>query len=143
MNVAADAPFLDCAYKLTEYAGKGRRKRSEGKATWPGRKQVFRRFDCDGRMTDDIVTLEGEPERGLALLTPVLRVGREVAPQPLLVRTRELARSQLDALATTLRGLEPAAPYPVTIAPALQALVREVDSTMVARRHRLGLALRT
>jgi nicotinate phosphoribosyltransferase len=127
MNVAADAPFLDCAYKLTEYAGRGRRKRSEGKATWPGRKQVVRRFDCDGRMTDDIVTLEGEPERGLALLTPVLRAGREVAPQPSLVLIREHARSQLDALPTALRSLEPAPPYPVTIAPALQALAREVD----------------
>lgn len=33
---AADAPYLDCAYKLVEYAGKPSRKRSEGKATWPG-----------------------------------------------------------------------------------------------------------
>ena len=35
-----DAPSLDCAYKLQEYAGLPRRKRSDGKATWPGRKQV-------------------------------------------------------------------------------------------------------
>src|SRR5690606_10075766 len=34
-----DAPALDCAYKLQEYAGVARRKQSEGKATWPGRKQ--------------------------------------------------------------------------------------------------------
>lgn len=27
-----------------------RRKRSEGKATWPGRKQVFRRYDAHGRI---------------------------------------------------------------------------------------------
>ncbi len=37
MNTSADAPFLDCAYKLEEYDGRPRRKRSEGKATWPGR----------------------------------------------------------------------------------------------------------
>jgi nicotinate phosphoribosyltransferase len=30
-----DAPYLDCVYKLQEYAGRARRKRSEGKATWP------------------------------------------------------------------------------------------------------------
>jgi nicotinate phosphoribosyltransferase len=46
---SADAPYLDCAYKLEEYAGKPRRKRSEGKATWPGRKQVYRQFDDDIR----------------------------------------------------------------------------------------------
>ena len=44
MNTSADAPYLDCAYKLQEYEGRPRRKRSEGKATWPGRKQVFRRY---------------------------------------------------------------------------------------------------
>jgi len=40
LTTSSDAPALDCAYKLQEYDGKPRRKRSEGKATWPGRKQV-------------------------------------------------------------------------------------------------------
>jgi nicotinate phosphoribosyltransferase len=34
LDVAADAPALDMAYKLQEYAGKARRKCSPGKATW-------------------------------------------------------------------------------------------------------------
>ena len=52
VNLAAsvDAPSLDCAYKLQEYAGTPRRKWSEGKATWPGRKQVWRTYDTNGRM---------------------------------------------------------------------------------------------
>ena len=45
MDASYDVPTLDCAYKLQEYAGRPRRKRSEGKATWPGRKQVFRSYD--------------------------------------------------------------------------------------------------
>ena len=45
LDTSSDAPYLDCAYKLVEYAGIPRRKRSEGKATFPGRKQVYRRFD--------------------------------------------------------------------------------------------------
>jgi hypothetical protein len=40
-------------YKLQEYAGLAPRKRSTGKATWPGRKQVYRRLDTDGRMAGD------------------------------------------------------------------------------------------
>jgi nicotinate phosphoribosyltransferase len=131
MNVAADAPFLDCAYKLVEYGGRGRRKRSEGKATWPGRKQVFRRFDAEGQIEGDTVTLEGEREPGTALLTPVLRAGRSVAPQPSLDAIRALAHSQLEALPAPLKCLEPAAPYPVTIAPALHALAQEVDRRSV------------
>ena len=35
MDTSYDVPTLDCAYKLQEYAGRARRKRSEGKATWP------------------------------------------------------------------------------------------------------------
>ncbi len=42
LDTSSDMPYLDCAYKLQEYAGRARRKRSEGKATWPGRKQVYR-----------------------------------------------------------------------------------------------------
>ncbi len=44
LTTSSDAPALDCAYKLQEYAGLPRRKRSAGKATWPGRKQVWRRY---------------------------------------------------------------------------------------------------
>ena len=36
IDTSSDAPYLDCAYKLQEYAGRARRKRSEGKTTWPG-----------------------------------------------------------------------------------------------------------
>src|SRR5206468_13061473 len=50
IDTSADAPYLDSAYKLEEYAGRPRRKRSEGKATWPGRKQVYRRHGSDGRL---------------------------------------------------------------------------------------------
>jgi nicotinate phosphoribosyltransferase len=50
LTTSSDMPALDCAYKLQEYAGIARRKRSAGKATWPGRKQVWRSFGNDGRM---------------------------------------------------------------------------------------------
>ena len=42
LTTSSDVPALDCAYKLQEYAGLPRRKQSTGKATWPGRKQVWR-----------------------------------------------------------------------------------------------------
>jgi nicotinate phosphoribosyltransferase len=44
LTTSSDVPALDCAYKLQEYSGLPRRKRSAGKATWPGRKQVWRRY---------------------------------------------------------------------------------------------------
>ncbi|MGB5079866.1 MAG: nicotinate phosphoribosyltransferase, partial [Burkholderiales bacterium] len=57
---SSDAPFLDAVYKLQEYAGVPRRKRSTGKATWPGRKQVYRHFDARGRFDHDVVSVEGD-----------------------------------------------------------------------------------
>ncbi|HEU0198944.1 MAG TPA: nicotinate phosphoribosyltransferase [Burkholderiaceae bacterium] len=119
MNVAADAPYLDCAYKLAEYAGIGRRKRSEGKATWPGRKQVFRRFDAGGHTAGDVLTLETDDCSGTPLLAPVMRAGRLVAPLPSLAQIRARVQAGVAALPEVLRGLGKAPTYPVTIAPAL------------------------
>lgn len=58
LTTSSDVPALDCAYKLQEYAGQPRRKRSAGKATWPGRKQVWRRYGSDGRFACDTLSVE-------------------------------------------------------------------------------------
>ncbi|MEJ2034089.1 MAG: nicotinate phosphoribosyltransferase, partial [Deltaproteobacteria bacterium] len=58
MDTSADAPYTDSAYKLQEYAGRARRKLSEGKATWPGRKQVYRTYDDQGLAAYDVLTIE-------------------------------------------------------------------------------------
>ena len=42
IGAANDAPALELAYKLTEYAGEPKMKNSSGKTSWPGAKQVFR-----------------------------------------------------------------------------------------------------
>ncbi len=60
LTTSSDVPALDCAYKLQEYAGVPRRKHSPGKATWPGRKQVWRHYGADGRMAGDTISLESE-----------------------------------------------------------------------------------
>src|SRR5450830_464719 len=79
LTTSSDAPVLDCVYKLQEYAGIARRKRSAGKATWPGRKQVWRNFAADGRMTGDVLTVQDDQQAGEPLLMPVMRHGRRLA----------------------------------------------------------------
>ena len=59
MAASSDAPNLDIAYKLTEYAGKGRMKLSAGKRSLPGRKQVFREFR-DGVAVRDVIAREAK-----------------------------------------------------------------------------------
>jgi nicotinate phosphoribosyltransferase len=126
MNTSADAPFLDCAYKLTEYGGRPRRKRSPGKATWPGRKQVFRQWR-DGGFTD-VLALATERVDGAPLLAPAMRDGRLLAPLPALAGSREHARAQLAALPASLRLLEGAAGPEVVVSAALRSLAAELDA---------------
>lgn len=127
LDTSADAPYLDCAYKLQEYAGIARRKRSEGKATWPGRKQVYRSYDDDGCMGGDTVTLENAPCTGQPLLQRVMQGGRIAMPQPSLTESRQYTKNQLSRLPETLRQLGDTPGYPVTISAELQALAKRVD----------------
>ncbi len=128
MNTSADAPFLDCAYKLEEYDGRARRKRSEGKATWPGRKQVYRRYDAAGHSESDTLTLVDDAASGVPLLLPVMRGGRPTGIAMELAAARERTRVELARLPESLRGLDEAPPYPVTVSPALRALAASVDA---------------
>ena len=131
MDVSADAPFLDCAYKLQEYAGRARRKRSEGKATWPGRKQVYRARDASGIMTGDILTLEGDPQQGTPLIRPVMKNGKRLHAPPALDEIRRHAAEELGRLPPSLRELRDTPPYPVIVAPALHDLAIAVDREVI------------
>jgi len=134
MNTSADRPYLDCAYKLQEYAGAARRKRSEGKATWPGRKQVYRSYDDQGVMHGDVLTLTDAVQAGRPLLQPVMQQGKRLAPSPVPAVVREYARAELATLPEPLRALAQAASaYPVIVAPALRLLADEVDRRVQAR----------
>lgn len=128
MATSADAPFLDCAYKLVAYDGKPRRKRSEGKATWPGCKQVWRTCNDQGRILHDVVGLQEESHAGTPLLECVMRGGQRTRESPSLAASRAHARAELAALPDALRSLEIAAPPPVSISPALQALAARLDA---------------
>jgi len=127
MNTSADAPYLDCAYKLQEYAGLPRRKRSEGKATWPGRKQVLRSVGQDDRLAGDLLTSADAAPAGEGLLREVMRGGSRLAPSPSLQEVRRQALAELARLPDALRGLAAAPAYPVTVAEPLRVLAREVD----------------
>ena len=124
---SSDHPALDAVYKLQEYAGRARRKRSAGKATWPGRKQVFRRYDAGGRFAGDLVSLESDFQPGEALLVPVMERGRPL-PAPRLSHVREQTLAQLARLPDSLRSLGPAAPYSVEISTSVRALAGRVDN---------------
>jgi len=133
LTTSSDVPAIDCVYKLQEYAGQPRRKKSENKATWPGRKQVWRRYGADGRMAGDLLALEGDDRGGEPLLHPVMERGRRLQPAPSLDDIRQRTKRELERLPEPLRRLEPGATYPVEVADELVRLAAEVDRKLQAR----------
>ncbi|MBK5936239.1 nicotinate phosphoribosyltransferase [Halorhodospira halophila] len=127
MDTAADQPHLDMAYKLQEYRGVARRKRSVGKMHWPGRKQVRRRF-VDGVAAGDTLCLAEEELPGAPLLTEVMDGGQRTRSPEGTAAIRERVREGLAALPEACRALE-AEPdlYPVEVSTRLRACAEATD----------------
>ena len=119
LAVIADAPELDMAYKLVEYAVKARLKLSTKKLLYTGRKQVFRQIE-NGRMTSDVIGRFGESLPGERLLKPLMVRGQPTAKIQL-AESRQHLRGELQLLPDHLRGLQPVPPpYPVGFSEQLQ-----------------------
>jgi nicotinate phosphoribosyltransferase len=133
LTTSSDAPSADCVYKMQEYAGLPRRKRSEHKATWPGRKQVWRRYDASGRMAGDLLSLESHDKVGEPLIGEVMKNGKRIAPSPSLDEIGRHAKRELERLPADLSRLKPGASYPVEVAADLVKLAADVDSRLRQR----------
>ena len=84
---SSDAPALGGVYKLVESDGRPVMKMSSGKATLPGRHQVFRNGG------PDVIGMSDEELPGRALLEPVLLAGEPVRPLPTLADSPFIRRA--------------------------------------------------
>jgi nicotinate phosphoribosyltransferase len=121
MGVSEDAPYMDMAYKLVEYAGAGRTKLSPGKPILPGRKQIFRTVE-NGESKGDVIGRHDERLAGRPLLVQVMENGRRTpAGNEPLSAARARAKREIDALPPRVRGLDGAdPPYPVAVSDSLR-----------------------
>lgn len=103
LGAASDAPCLELAYKLTEYAGEPRLKHSPGKHSLPGRKQIYRQANDDGTYQRDTLTLREETAPGEPLLEPIV-VGGQFQDERM-VSIDEARRASLDAVSRLPAGL--------------------------------------
>ncbi|MGW5782325.1 nicotinate phosphoribosyltransferase [Streptomyces sp. NPDC003863] len=124
VGTAADAPYLDAAYKLVEYDGRPVMKLSSAKVTAPGPKQVFR-----GVGFHDVIALANEEPPGgkQSLLRTVMRGGLRTEAPDTLDAARARFEADIEALPEEARRIEdPVPPLPVasTRLSALTAVVR-------------------
>ncbi len=130
MGTSADAPYINGVYKIVEDESGLKVKLSTGKATLPGRKQVYRFYNGQGVMERDLIALEEEPPPKGAepLLVEVIRDGELVYDLPDIKAIRARAAEQMRCLPERLRAIEvgPEASYAVEVSPRLAALRDEI-----------------
>lgn len=137
LATSLDAPTLGGVYKLVEIERNGKPARtakfSKDKATYPGRKQVFRYLapTCNTFRRDLIAVQDEVPEAqpGLTpcpLLIPAMRKGQRAGAECDLHITQSRCREQLLQLPPAYRRLVEADTYPVRYSHGLQDLFRQM-----------------
>jgi nicotinate phosphoribosyltransferase len=143
LGTSYDAPALGGVYKLVEDERGYRVKLSAGKATLPGRKQIWRICDEKGVMCRDVLALAEEraPDSGARpLLKPVMQSGRSLEPPEPLEQIRRRCLEALERLPEPLKGLERPEEfeYPLRLSPKLEKLMarmyREPVQTSTPKR---------
>ncbi|HVA80482.1 MAG TPA: hypothetical protein VNF29_06120, partial [Candidatus Binataceae bacterium] len=145
LAVSDDAPAGDFTYKLVEYQGRPRLKLSAGKASAPGRKQVFRACNPAGQYTGDLVgaidesaataarVLKMPPAQVHPLLEVQMERGVCVMPRPGLAEIRARAAAGLAKLDPRQRMIRRPGEYPVRTSAAINAMT---ISEKVRAEHR-------
>ena len=131
VSTSSDAPALSGVYKLAEIERNGRfipvMKRSVGKHTYPGRKQVWRVVE-KGVAVEDVIGLdEAGPTNAIPLLRQVMAAGVRLAGLPL-KDLRQRRAEQIAMLSSSVRGLRGGSPYRVRISDALLDAAGEPDT---------------
>jgi nicotinate phosphoribosyltransferase len=133
ISTASDAPSLGAVYKLVELERDGSvvpvMKRSSGKGTLPGRKQVWRRFD-GGVATEDVIeqVSSGKDSAAQPLLTRVMSAGKRERPAPTLTDLRARSQAAIAVVPESVRRLHEPERYSVRLGTALQDTAERLSS---------------
>lgn len=133
VGVSADAPSCDMVYKMVGYNSRPVMKLSAGKASLPGAKQVFRRYDSDGLMAGDIIGLDGEQVAdGEPLLATVIIDGQRAGAAESIASIRQRVAEGLAALPDEYKRLRGPERYPVLVSAGLKAMERRLRDAISA-----------
>lgn len=130
VGVAADAPYLDSAYKLAQYDGHPVMKLSSKKITLPGTKQVYRR---PGFSDTIALTSEPPPADGEPLLRTVMSGGRRTEKPASLSAAREHFEHDLARLPAAAKRIHDPTPPHATLSEPLRAASDRLRRDITAR----------
>lgn len=108
------------------------------KATLPGVKTVWRLYDSDGMLKEDVIALEDEeidyPGRLRNIYVPLVQKGRVVCRIPTLKEVKDQVQSILSFLPEKYREFDDAPEYPVALSAGLEKLKRDCILSLEANR---------
>lgn len=122
MGTSEDVPNLGGVYKLVEDSSGPKIKLSTGKATLPGRKQVWRVRESGGTMRDTIALREESPAPDAVLLLGQAMAGGRTIRQDSLPAMRTRCLDRLGSLPSSLRNLHTTLQTPVGLSDRLRDL---------------------
>jgi nicotinate phosphoribosyltransferase len=109
-------------YKLVELDGLPVMKEASGKLTYPGRKQIFRRFEHGQIQGDRLGLITEVSQHEQPLLQPVFKQGERLQPPESLEAIAERTATAVASLPAELRRLDRPSPSPVEISAHLLEL---------------------
>ncbi len=127
LGTSADAPSLGGVYKLVAGPRGPVMKRSTGKASLPGVKQVYRQ-ERNGESVADTIALADEPvPAGRPLLAQVMAGGERLTPPEPLATLRERRAAAVARLPEAAKGLDASqGAYPVRLSGGLTSLIERL-----------------
>jgi nicotinate phosphoribosyltransferase len=136
MGTSYDRPYVDVVYKLAGKVEGGvfvpAMKLSKGKITFPGKKQVFRQKNRQGKYSKDIIGLEEEKIDGEPLLLKIMEKGKITHDLPTLEEIRKTALGNLADLPEEYKKLKSAARYRVELSPRLREIRKRLAKQIKA-----------
>lgn len=136
--VSTDAPTCNLVYKLVEVTKEGgiqpRMKTSQGKATVPCRKRIFRRIKAGNFCGDLLCGYSESPPEDQGEVVPLLQKyvgnGQMISELPNVFQIREYTQQQLSKLPPALKLLHTRQEYPVEYSRQLREIQKELEKEL-------------
>lgn len=132
VSTISDAPKIEVVYKISELRDREKvrplAKLTNGKESYPGRKQVFRTYDRNGKMYMDTVGLEDE-QLGNPLLVSMIKNGELMYNLPTLQQIRGYVKTQLAELPEKFLSVNREHPFKVEVSEEIKSLLELVKHT--------------
>ncbi len=135
---SSDDPKMEAVLKLAEFKHQGQvrhaMKLSYGKVSYPGKKQVFRNFDKNKYLKNDVIGLENE-SLGVPLLQLMVKQGKLSQPLPSLDEIKKYLSDQLKQLPSLLKRVDKQSTYKANISKKLNQLFLKAKKNYVKKSN--------